>query len=186
MDTSLEINPTHHPPLESSVSISSRPSHRRCRTALTKPFECPDSTLDVLRRRLEETEENCRREAEEYRALIAEMATTCRTLQARIRVLEAEHNSLESEARKRRNESRRRTWQSPEFGVSSPQSPTDTASSGSLSPNLGPLCDQSINHCQCQQRLRGLGMNYTLLGPTPEPILRYDDEALLWKAWSWY
>lgn len=182
----MKTDTTNHPPLESSVSIPSQPSHRRCQTALSRPFTSLDVTPVVLRQRLEEIEESRRREAEEYRALIAEMATTCRTLQARIRVLEAEHNSLESEARKRRNESRRRTWQSPEFSAISPRSPTDTAPSGSLSPNLGLSGDQSSSPCQCQQRSHGLGMNHTLLGPTPEPILRYDDEALLWKAWSWY
>lgn len=86
--------------------------HRRWRSEPHKSFAAtdPSNKLRLLQIRVKELEEQRKVEMEAYRALIAEMATTCRALQARIRVLEADRSGIEVEARKQK-ELRRRSWQ---------------------------------------------------------------------------
>ncbi|KAF7797390.1 hypothetical protein EIP86_008585 [Pleurotus ostreatoroseus] len=179
MDRALAPVETQNPP---------RSLHRRSKTVLNEASPSSEAALVIqtLHARLQETEEHRRKDAEEYRALISEMATTCRTLQARIRALETERSCLEAEVRKKRNGPKRRTWQSPDYAATSPSTPISTAFNAiSSSPVLRP-CDREPNPCQCQKRLHDLGTTDSLLGAPTDISIRYDDEAFLWKAWSWY
>lgn len=53
-------------------------------------------SVGVLRRRIEALQAQLSAEAESYRLIIATMAETCRTLQARIRILESERVAVQS------------------------------------------------------------------------------------------
>ncbi|KAJ3558903.1 hypothetical protein NM688_g655 [Phlebia brevispora] len=152
-----------------------RSFHRRCRTEFDKPVAPPEtlSLLRVLYGRLETSEDQRKRETEEYRAIIAEMATTCRTLQARIRVLETKQSMADEETRKRK-ELRRRTWQS-----------SDSLSTSSKSPH-SPCFELNPIPRHPQNFKVAIAEVASSIKDTPHLELRYDDEALLLKAWLWY
>ena len=121
--------------------------------------------------RVKELEEQLRREAEQYRTIIAKMAATCRALQARIRILEAERSSQESEGRRRGQPLRRRTWHTIN---SIPLSPLDLH--GLREPMSPREADMYVFHSP--------GLDETVT--PPDDKIGCDDVGLLLKAWLWY
>lgn len=166
-----------------TLHLSSK--HRRWRSEPHKSFAAtdPSNKLRLLQIRVKELEEQRKVEMEAYRALIAEMATTCRALQARIRVLEADRSGIEVEARKQK-ELRRRSWQSPELTTSPTMDPPvgGRPRRQALHEDLARKRRRQSSTCWSVEEGRVLEREDDISASQ----FRFDDHALLLKAWLWY
>ena len=166
---------------ENAVSRGVRP---QCHSDAQNVAVSAASTVQLrkLETKVQELEEQRRVEAEQYRNIIAEMASTCRSLQARIKCLEVERSAAESEGR-RRKAVRRRTWQLGESltGLVGPTESTSPRQSVDLKPphlSRGGRMDMAVQTA-----------TQDCAGDHPQrdaaPSAAYDNVLLL-KAWLWY
>ncbi|KAI0801758.1 hypothetical protein BC629DRAFT_136134 [Irpex lacteus] len=182
----------HPPPQDDDTDTETEPSNTSESSQLlpTSPCPHPDVSASHLHLRLQELEAQQAQERSTYHAIIAKMASTCRSLQSRVDFLERKR--LSNEVNRPLYGHRRCTAPASLFQGQETTSPptsharsmstlsdTDTVPGGGRASLPSPRTGSPVLSTDLKQQLRREAF-------CSRDFLVYDDSALLLKAFLWF